>query len=82
MEIHFKDFVGYPFDREKSEEQSRLDDATDVLNDWLFKNEKIKIVNVESIYSSQGLTMGSTEPKFKTLRVWYAVSLKKSIEEC
>ena len=81
MQIYFKDFVGYPFDREKSEEQSRLDDATDVLNVWLSKNEKIKIVNVESIYSSQGLTMGSTEPNFKSLRLWYTVCLKKSIVE-
>ncbi|WP_158147806.1 hypothetical protein [Vibrio fluvialis] len=71
--MQFKDFVGYPYDKEKSEEQARLDDATEVLNDWLTKNEKVKVVNVESIYSSQGTMMGSTEPKFKNLRVWYNV---------
>lgn len=71
--MQFKDFVGYPYDTEMPEEDAKLDDATKVLNDWLSENKEIHVVNVESIYSNQGSMMGSTEPKFKNLRVWYSV---------
>lgn len=71
--MDFKDFLGYVRDSEKPEEQARLDDATKALNSWLAKNEEAKVVNVESIYSSQGSMMGSTEPRFKSLRVWYNI---------
>ncbi|ENI4487365.1 hypothetical protein ABXZ88_003237 [Vibrio fluvialis] len=67
--MKYKDFVSYPYDTE----QARLDDATADLNVWLTQDERVKVVNVESIYSSEGAMMGSTELKFKNLRVWYNV---------
>ncbi|EJG1067252.1 hypothetical protein C4G47_RS23430 [Vibrio parahaemolyticus O1] len=69
--INFKDITGYPCDSGKSEEISKLEDATQVLNDWLRKNPETQIVNVESIYSQSGAMMGSTDSKFSKLRVWY-----------
>lgn len=73
MVIQFKDFVGYPYEKGTTEEQASLTDATTVLNSWLEKNQKVQIVNIESIYKTQGQMMGSGDQKFKNLRVWYTV---------